>query len=88
MSKVIIDADELDQFAMQLAIFNRDLVGQTSKLRAQFHRLGETWRDPEYVKFAQEFEQTMKNLERFARIADEVIPKLRRKSHRIRDVHR
>ena len=88
MSKVIIDADELDQFATQLNSFNSVLTGETSKLRGQFRRLGETWRDPQYTKFAQEFDQTMKNLERFRRTADEVIPKLRTKSQRIRDVHR
>lgn len=87
MSNVIIDADDLDEFASQLNGFNRELVSQTSRLRAQFRRLGETWRDPAYARFAQEFEQTMRNLERFQRIADEVIPQLRRKAQRTRDVH-
>lgn len=88
MSIVIIDADDLDEFSAQLALFNRQLESQTSKLRDQFRKLGGTWRDPEYVKFGQEFEQTMKNLERFQRVADDVIPKLRSKAQRIRDVHR
>jgi len=88
MSKVIIDADELDAFATALNSFNRDLAGMTSKLRAQFSRLGETWRDPQYAKFSQEFQQTMKDLERFQRTADETIPKLRKTAQRTRDVYR
>lgn len=87
MGKVIIDADDLDQFAMQLDCFNRELSDQASKLRALFRQLGETWRDPAYGNFAQEFEETVKNLERFQRIADETIPKLRGKARRARDVH-
>lgn len=88
MSTVISNADELDEFASQLGSFSRDLNGQTSRLRAQFRRLGETWRDPQYARFAQEFEQTMTNLERFMRIADEVAPRLHGTAGRIRDVYR
>ncbi len=88
MSMVIIDADDLAEFAAQLSTFSRDLRGQQSKLRAQFHKLGETWRDPQYAKFAQEFEQTMRNLERFAGTADEVVPRLKATAGRARDVHR
>ena len=88
MSKVIVDDVEVDNFARQLNTFSRDLGSQRSKLRALFRRLGETWRDPQYKKFAKEFEQTMKNLDRFVRAADEVVPKLRGTAQRIRDVHR
>ena len=88
MSTVISNADELDEFATQLSIFSRDLGSQRSRLRAQFRRLGETWRDPQYAKFAQEFEQTMSNLERFLRTADEVVPRLHGTAQRIRDVYR
>ena len=88
MATVISNADDMDEFATQLNSFSRDLTGQTSRLRAQFRRLGETWRDPQYAKFAQEFEQTMRNLERFVRTADEVVPKLHSTAQRIRDVYR
>ena len=87
-SKVVIDADELDLFISKLSQFNRDLASQSSSLQARFHRLGETWRDPDYAKFAQEFAHTMKSLEQFRRIADEVVPKLRSLSQRTKGVHR
>ena len=88
MSTVISNADDLDEFASQLSAFSRDLSSQSSRLRAQFHKLGETWRDPQYAKFGQEFEQTMTNLERFVRSADEVAPRLHGTAGRIRDVYR
>ena len=88
MATVISNADDLDEFATQLGGFSRELYSQTSRLRAQFRRLGETWRDPQYAKFAQEFEQTMRNLERFMRVADEVAPRLHGTASRIRDVYR
>jgi hypothetical protein len=88
MSKVILDADDLDLFASQLSAFNRSLGGQCTILRGQFRRLGETWRDPQYAVFAREFERTITNLQRFQAIADEVIPMLRKKAQLARDVHR
>ena len=87
MSKVEIDADALDLFVSQLITFNKTLSDQKSRLRAQFLRLGETWKDPYFMKFSQEFDQTMKNLNRFHRESDDVIPKLRKKAQRARDVH-
>jgi hypothetical protein len=49
--------------------------------------LGDTWHDPAYAKFAQEFDQTMKNLQRFRQVADEVIPRLLQTAQRAEDVH-
>lgn len=88
MSTVINNADDVDEFASALGGFSRELYSQTSRLRAQFRRLGETWRDPQYARFAQEFEQTMTNLERFMRVADQTAPQLHRTAQRIRDVYR
>jgi WXG100 family type VII secretion target len=84
---VIIDPNELRQFANQLKRFNADLASNFSQLQAQFRQLGETWRDPAYAKFAQEFEQTMKNLQRFRQVSDEVVPRLIRTADRADAVH-
>lgn len=75
---VKIDSRDLRDFASQLKTFNTDLVNSTARLQAQFRRLGETWQDPQYAKFAQEFEQTMRNLRHFQEKSDEVIPRLAR----------
>jgi uncharacterized protein YukE len=88
MSTVISNADELDDFASGLEAFSHELADQSSLMRARFRRLGETWRDPQYARFAQEFEQTMRNLERFVGIADEIVPRLHGTAQRIRDVYR
>ena len=85
---VILDPKELRQFAGQLKQFNGDLAASSARLQAQFRRLGETWRDPAYAKFAQEFEQTMKDLQRFQRASDEVIPRLLDTARRAEEVHR
>jgi hypothetical protein len=56
-----------------------------SRLQGQFANLGETWRDQEHQKFAQEFEQTMRVLHQFTRSADQQIPFLLRKAQRLRE---
>lgn len=85
---VIIDPKDLRLFANQLKQFNSELNTSSTRLQAQFRQLGDTWRDPAYAKFAQEFEQTMRNLQHFRQIADEVIPRLLETARRAEDVHR
>lgn len=75
---VRVNSRDVRQFASQLNQFNADLASQTAKVAAQFRRLGETWQDPQYAKFAQEFEQTMRSLERFRAKSEEVVPKLKK----------
>jgi uncharacterized protein YukE len=85
---VILDPQEIRDFARRLQMFNSDLASSAIQLQGQFNRLGDTWRDPAYAKFAQEFSQTMRNLERFSRIADEVVPRLFKTAERADEVHR
>ena len=75
---VIVNSRDLREFASQLNQFNADLVSRSAQLQAKFRQLGETWRDPQYQKFAQEFEQTMKNLRQFRERSDEVVPRLKK----------
>jgi uncharacterized protein YukE len=84
---VILDPQELRLFAGQLKQFNSDLAANAARLEAQFRRLGETWRDPAYAKFADEFERTMNNLRRFRQISDEVVPRLLKTAERAEAVH-
>jgi len=85
---VIIDPVALRQFISQLKSFNSELGSRSAQLEGQFKALGDTWRDPAYAKFAQEFEQTMKNIRRFQQVAEGVIPQLTQKAQRAEDVHR
>lgn len=77
--------EELRRFASNLKQFDAELQGSTARLQAQYHRLGDTWRDQEHVRFAQEFEQTMRVLQRFIQIAEKHIPFLLRKAEKLEE---
>lgn len=86
-SSVIIDSNELRQFAAHLKRFNQELDASSKRLHGHFRQLGDTWRDPAYHKFSGEFDQILRNLERFRRISDEVVPHLLQKADRADSVH-
>lgn len=81
--QAVANPEELRKFAHDLKQFNGLLRDSMSRLQGQFGNLGETWRDQEHQKFAQEFQQTMRVLHQFMRTADEHIPFLLRKAGRI-----
>jgi len=83
--QAIASPEELERFAHELKQFNAQLRDSTSRLQGQFSRLGDTWRDQEHQKFAQEFEQTMRVIHRFMQVSDQHIPFLLRKAQRVRD---
>lgn len=78
--QAIVNPSELRQFASSLKQFNTELSSSTARLEAQFRRLGDTWRDQEHARFAQEFEQTVRVIRRFMQISDDQIPFLLRKA--------
>ena len=55
MSKAIVDPSELRRFAQNLKHFNNELQHQLAVLQGQFAGLGDTWRDQEHERFAQQF---------------------------------
>ena len=65
MSKAVVDPGELRRFANDLKRFNETLGNQMAVLHGRLVGLGQSWRDQEHNKFAEEFEQTMKFLNRF-----------------------
>jgi uncharacterized protein YukE len=85
MPQAIASPEDLERFARELKQFNAQLRDSMSRLNGQFANLGETWRDQEHQKFAQEFQQTVRVLARFNQIADEQIPFLMKKAQRLRD---
>jgi WXG100 family type VII secretion target len=85
MSKAIVDPNELRRFAEELKRFNGDLQNSLSSLQARFAALGDTWQDQEHVKFAQEFQETMKMLRRFMESSTHQGPFLLRKAQRIEE---
>ncbi len=83
MGKAIVDPQELRRFAHDLKRFNTELHSQLSVLHGRLLELGQTWRDQEQKKFAEEFEKTMKVLARFVHASDDHIPFLLRKADRV-----
>lgn len=84
MSQVHANPEELERFAQELKLFNQQLQESTSRLQGQFTRLGDTWRDQEHQKFAQEFQHTMRVLHQFMRSAEPQITLLQRKAKWLR----
>lgn len=85
MAQAIVDPAELRRFAFNLKRFNADLQTNLGGIHGQMMALGDTWRDQEHERFRQEFEDTMKVLERFIEAANEHIPFLLRKAERIEE---
>ena len=85
MPRAVVDPGELRRFAHHLKHFQGELRAQVAALQGQFAGLGDTWRDQEHEKFAQEFIQTMQTIARFLEAADQHIPFLLRKAERIEE---
>ncbi len=54
MPQAVVSPEELERFAQNLKQFNAQLKQSMSQLNGQFSQLGETSRDQEHQKFAQE----------------------------------
>ncbi len=85
MAKAVMDPAEVRKFAHELKNFNGSIRDQMGVLLARLNELSQTWRDQEHTKFADEFEQTMRVLARFADSADRHIPFLMRKAEKIEE---
>ena len=83
MAKAIVDPDEMRRFAIELKRFNSDLQAQVNAIHRQFLRLGETWRDQEQAKFAEDFEHMIHALEQFLSTSERQVPLLLRKAESI-----
>jgi uncharacterized protein YukE len=83
MSKAIVDPGEMRRFAAELKQFNGSLQAELVGIRRQFMKLGETWRDQEHLKFAEEFERMVNVLARFADASTKQVPLLLRKAEAV-----
>jgi uncharacterized protein YukE len=85
VSQAIADPAELRRFAHNLKRFCADLQSALAGLHGQYLALGDTWRDQEYDKFKQEFEQALANHERLVEVSAEFLPFLLRKAERLEE---
>ncbi len=83
MAKAVADPEELRRFAQLLKAFNANMAQAMQQVQGNANALGQTWRDQEHVKFQQEFEQTMRQLQRFIEASEEQVPLLLRKAERL-----
>ena len=74
MAKAVVDPAELRRFAQELKKFTVDLQQQTGILNGRMATLAQTWRDQEQAKFAEEFESTVRTLQRFVGAAELHVP--------------
>jgi uncharacterized protein YukE len=84
MAKAIVDPDELDRFAAALKQFNADLHDRLGLIARHFNHLGESWRDQEQERFAEEFQGMLVVMQRFSALCEQQGPLLQRKAHAIR----
>ena len=85
MAKAIVDPDELRRFVAELKRFNSDLQAELVGIHRQFVRLGETWRDQEHAKFAEDFERMVRAISRFVEASEKQVPSLLRKAEAIQN---
>jgi uncharacterized protein YukE len=85
MGKAHVDPAELRRFARDLTRFSNDLQTLMSGLHARLRGLERTWRDQEQRKFAEEFEQTMKTLSRFAEATERHVAFLQKRAGHIEE---
>jgi uncharacterized protein YukE len=85
MSNAIADPDEIRRFDAELKRFTGNLQAEIVSIHRQFKRLGETWRDQEHAKFAEEFERMVHALNKFADASDKQVPALLRKAEALQN---
>ena len=79
-AQVIGNPDEIENFAKSLSLFNQQLTTMIGHLNAQFLALGDTWRDQEHRRFAEELQGTLIHLHRFSGLCEQHTPFLLRKA--------
>ena len=67
MAKAIADPEEIRRFAHDLKRFNDDLTHQLQLMRSRMATLSQSWRDQEQRKFEEEFDFTVKAMDRFTK---------------------
>ena len=85
MAKAVTDPDEMRRFAGELRRFTGNLQAEIIGIHRQFKRLGETWRDQEHARFAEEFDRMVHALSQFAEVSEKQVPLLLRKAEAIQN---
>jgi len=85
MPKAIMDPIEVRRFAAELKRFNDDLHSQMVSLHSRFSALGDSWEDQEHEKFAEDFMETIRTMNKFVQSSNRHVPYLLRKAQKIEE---
>ena len=85
MPRAIVDPEELRRFASDLKRFSADCQTSLNGIHRRFVRLGESWRDQEHAKFAEDFERMLLAVAKFVEASDRQVPLLLRKAESIQE---
>ncbi len=80
MAQAIVDPEELRQFAAMLKRYSQQIRESSAMLSNAQARLSESWRDQEHRKFAEEFEEQMKLVNKLLDSGDKHVPYLLKKA--------
>jgi uncharacterized protein YukE len=83
--QAVADPDELERFARELHQYNNQLQDITQKLKGQFGHLSSSWRDQEFQKFEQQFDQTLRTIQSYLRTSESQIPNLHKKARALHE---
>ena len=83
MAKASVDPEQLKRFARSLTQFDRTLGEMTTQLKGQMRQLESAWQDQEQAKFAQQFAEAVRYLDRFVEANEEHARLLARKAQHI-----
>ncbi len=83
MSKAHVDPEQLKRFARSLNQFDRALGEMSTQLKGQMRHLEAAWQDQEQAKFAEQFAEAMRFLDRFTEANEEHAQRLVRKARHI-----
>lgn len=85
MPQVYVDPDRLEEFANKLVAFSQELNVIYQVLDGKLKALGSTWRDQEYEKFVNNFNESRKTLRDLLSEIEAVHPKIRQDVATIRE---
>ncbi len=78
--------EDIEKFSRELESFNAQLQENMQRLNVYYSRMNETWQDPAFIRFSQEYEQTIHMLKTFLRDAELQIPPLRKRAAKLREI--
>ncbi len=88
MNQIFTDPEKIRGFAHALKGYMTLTQESMENIRMQLSRLGNTWKDREFGRFADEFRSTQSLLGELSHVLENVIPRLNEDAERAAEIHR